>query len=231
MRTVGREPYEAMKALTRQRVQQHHLRRTDCFTCRGLLWLYSEPGGGDGPEVELLSRVYKIPRDQTLAPPFALDLHHAPQKEGDTDVFKATVCHASNSTRRNTRPLPLSTLFNITILMVPPAAVGRTWTTWPGSFCPPSRHLQPPSDLLRTVNLDAVQDGRLKAIPLEKLNSLPKEPKHSVTEYPSIEDSRITRTTQRRDLCGSPLGTGLCRRFCGARWMARGSRRWQRMAN
>ena len=184
VRSVGRDAFEAHEALLRAEVQRGHLRRTDLFTCRGLLWLYRDTPPGRGA----LNRVLRIPRGWMLAPPFTLDLHHAPRREGDTDAFKTAVRSALEGYKRANRFLfPLSALLNVTILMVPPEGGGKDLDNLARLILPAVHEvLEPPSDLLRTLGPLDADDETVR----EELRALPKGPRHSITEYRAFEIPR-----------------------------------------
>ncbi len=194
VRVVGQDGFEAHRLLTRSQVQQQHLRHTDLITCRGLLWLFSERlRQQDAPNAGLLARLVEGFRDMMLSPPFVMDLHHAPQRNGDTTAFKQAVKVALEEYKRDHRMLfPLSALLNVTILMVPPIGGGKDLDNLAHLILPAVHDiLQPPSNILRLLDVGSVRDKSLRGQWEAARAALPNEPKHSITQYRAFELPRF----------------------------------------
>ena len=188
---IGENAYESQLAFMRSQAQQEYLHFTDLFTCRELVWAYStRPTASSAAD---LDRIFKVPRDQALAPPFALSLRHAPQKEGDTDLFKSELRTALETFKtRFPQIFPLTSLLNVTILMVPPEAGGKDLDNLARLVLPAVHDiLQPPSDLSRTIDLGSATDPIIRSWWEDRIEALPKAPKYSVTEYRAFQLPRF----------------------------------------
>ena len=82
LRVLGNDGYEAQRHMMRMQAQQQHLRRTDQFTCRGLLGVFQNHWKTKGlPHDNMMTRLAALTRSMTLSEPFVLELHHAPHRK------------------------------------------------------------------------------------------------------------------------------------------------------
>jgi hypothetical protein len=188
VRTLGRAGYEAHKLTLRIHCQDGHLRRTDRFICQGLLSLYGDSIGSRGSVAEALGELRKNLRDLRFAPPFVLDLHHAPRKGGDTDAFRSAVRASLDGYKQSNQWLcPLSTLLDVTVVMVPPEGGGKDLDNLARLILPAVHEiLEPPSDLIRTLNINNVPED-IRGWYLERLSALPKQPQYSIRQFRAFE--------------------------------------------
>lgn len=187
LRDFSKEAYESTVRMTRLLAQQQHLKETDQFICDALLSVFKASTtrstlGDEAFAAELVS----LPRNMMLVPPFVVDLHHRPFREGETDKFKAVLVRELTAFKTKLRFLfPLSSLLCVTILVVPPVSNRKFDLDNLVKLILPTLHniWMPPSHSIHTLSLDAVKDPKLKAHWKALKHALPTEPKYSVTEY------------------------------------------------
>jgi hypothetical protein len=194
LQSLGRNAYEAQRKMMRFHAQQEHLRRTELSVCRELHMIFGECLKRTGePHYERFLRIAKVSRDMMLAPPFVVNLHHAPHREGDSLVFKQAVRSALQSFKNNNPLLfPLSSLLNVSILMIPPEGGGKDLDNLARLVLPAVHEIwMPPSDLARALQIEAVGDANVRDFWAAELAALPKEPKHSITMYHAFALPRL----------------------------------------
>lgn len=87
---------------------------------------------------------------------------------------------------------PLSSLMNVTVLMVPPEGGGKDLDNLTTMILKALHEIwTPPSNLLHTVKTDKIEDENIKSYWEAKRAQFPKEPKYSVTEYRAFELPRF----------------------------------------
>ena len=194
LRVMSNDAYEAQRNMMRMQAQQQHLRETDRFTCHGLLGVFRDyPKTKDLPHDDLLTRLASTTRNMTLGAPFVLELHHAPHREGDSAAFNLALRSALKDFKTKYPFLfPLSSLMSVTILMVPPEGGGKDLDNLARLILPALHEIwTPPSHLAHTFNTDKISDSKLRSYWEATRAELPKEPKHSITEYRVFELPRF----------------------------------------
>jgi hypothetical protein len=141
----------------------------------------------------MLTRLAALTRNMTLGEPFALDLHHAPHRKGDSAAFDAALRTALNEFKKKHPFLfPLSSLLSVTILMVPPSGGGKDLDNLARLILPALHEIwAPPSHIAHTIKTENLKDEKLVAYWESERAALPKEPKHSITEYRVFELPRF----------------------------------------
>lgn len=194
LRSISEAAYEAHRILLRFHAQQEHLKRTELLVCRELLTLCGQDRKlAGGKHREQLLRLLKASRDMMLAPPFVLELHHAPHREGDSLTFKQAVRTALQAFK-SSHPIlfPLSSLLSVTILMLPPEGGGKDLDNLARMILPLVHEIwMPPSDLIHALQIDPIRGNGIGDSLNAELAALPKEPKHSVTMYRAFVLSRL----------------------------------------
>ena len=194
LRFLGNDAFESHRQMMRMMAQQEHLQRTDRFTCRGLLGAMRDcPRSKGQPHDDMMKRLAAITRNMTIRAPFVLELHHAPHREGDGDVFRTVLQSALEDFKAKHKFLfPLSSLLNVTVLMVPPEGGGKDLDNLTTMILKALHEIwTPPSHLVHTVKTDKLKDEGIKAHWEATRAQFPKEPKYSVTEYRAFELPRF----------------------------------------
>ncbi len=129
----------------------------------------------------------------SLGAPFVLDLHHAPHRKGDSEQFDVTLRQALNAYKAK-RPylFPLTSQLCVTLLMVPPVAGGKDLDNLARLVLPALHEIwAPPSHVAHTINIAKIKDQTIRSYWETLQQELPKEPKHSITEYRAFELPRL----------------------------------------
>jgi hypothetical protein len=127
-------------------------------------------------------------------PPLAQEVvHHAPHREADSEAFDRALRTALNDFKARQRFLfPLSSPINVTILMAPPEGGGKDPDNLARIILPALHEIwTQPSHIVHTIKTDIVKDQKLRAYWESERAALPKEPKHSITEYRVLELPRF----------------------------------------
>ena len=121
-----------------------------------------------------------------------LELHHAPHRHGDTEAFATALRAALEDFKKKNRFLfPLSSLMNVTILIVPPEGGGKDLDNLARLILPALHEVwAPPSHIVHALK-PGVPGKKLPDYWEAERAALPKEPKHSVTEYRVFEIPRF----------------------------------------
>ena len=152
------------------------------------------------PQYGYLNRLAFQTRNMSLAPPFTLELHHAPYRKGDGEAFDQALRTALEGYKTTHHYLfPLAAVLNVTILVIPPEVVG----------IPPKdvrmdldnlatrivRHLHeiwaPPGSFSHAYNTDNIEDESIRRHWENARNELPKVLEHSIAEYRAFELPRL----------------------------------------
>jgi hypothetical protein len=194
VRVFGSDTYEAQLEMLRRYMQQEHLRRTDQFICRGVLSAFQgTPRTKGGAQDIALAQLAAVTRNMSLGAPFVLDLHHAPHRKGDSEQFEVTLRQALNDFKAK-RPylFPLTSQLCVTLLIVPPVAGGKDLDNLARLVLPALHEIwAPPSHVARTMNVAKIKDQTIRSYWEKLQQELPKEPKHSITEYRAFELPRL----------------------------------------
>jgi hypothetical protein len=194
LRLLSNDAYEVQRQMMRMDAQQAHLRQTDRLTCSGLLWAFqNKPKRKGEPHNDFMNRLAFTMRNMTFSPPFAVELHHAPYRKGDSVAFDQTLRAALNDFKTKHRYLfPLSSLLNVTIVMIPPEGGGKDLDNLARLILPTLHEIwAPPSDFAHAFRTDNIQDGNVRDHREKVRAGLPKEPKYSITEYRAFELPRL----------------------------------------
>jgi hypothetical protein len=194
LRVMSNDAYEAQRHMMRMTVQRDHLRRTDRSICRGVLATFQDlPRTKDLPHEDMMTRLAALTRNMTLGEPFALELHHAPHRKGDSEAFDKALRTALNDFKtKHPFLFPLSSLLSVTILMVPPEGGGKDLDNLVRLILPALHEIwAPPSHIVHALKTKTLKDQKLLAFWESERAALPKEPKHSITEYRVFEIPRF----------------------------------------
>lgn len=194
VRALGSDAYEAQLEMLRRSMQQEHLRRTDRFIRSGVLSaLQGTPRTKGGAQDIALPQLAAATRNMSLGAPFVLDLHHAPHRKGDSEQFDVTLRQALHDFKAK-RPylFPLTSQLCVTLLMVPPVAGGKDLDNLARLVLPALHEIwAPPSHVAHTINVAKIKDPTIRSYWEKLQQELPKEPRHSITEYRAFELPRL----------------------------------------
>lgn len=194
MRAFGRDAYEAQQAMMRLSMQRNELRRADRFICSGVLSAFqSTARTRGGVEDIFLTQLAAATRNMSLGTPFVLDLHHAPHRKGDSEQFDLTLRKALNEYKVK-RPylFPLTAQLCVTLLIVPPVGGGKDLDNLARLVIPALHEIwAPPSHVAHMINVENIKDSAIRSFWEHMQQELPKEPKHSITEYRAFELPRL----------------------------------------
>ena len=186
----GEETYEVMREIQLMGMQDHILRRLALSPSR-LLYLLS-PLFLDNPEQ--LDRIHADLRNVLISPPLAVDLGHHDLKKGDSKIFKQIVKQAIAGFKERFENLfPLRVQLGVTILFQPPAIGGIDLDNLARRIIPfVDEELQPPSDLLFTIDVSKVGDSFPERQLVAMRQSLKRMSRHSVTHFQIVQLPRLT---------------------------------------
>jgi hypothetical protein len=193
-RILSGDAYEIQRQMMRMDAQQAHLWQTDHLTCSGLLWAFQNtPKSKGDPPDNFMNRLAFTMREMTFGPPFTVELHHAPYRKGDSVAFDKALRAALNDFKTKHRYLfPLSSLLNVTILMIPPEDGGKDLDNLARLILPALHEIwAPPSDFAHAFKTDNIQEEDVRDHWEKVRAGLPKEPKYSITEYRAFELPRL----------------------------------------
>ncbi len=194
VRAFGSGAYEAQHEMMRRSMQQEELRRTDRFICSGVLSAFqSTPRTKGGAHDIFLAHLAAATRNMSLGTPFVLDLHHAPHRKGDSEQFDVTLRKALCEYKAK-RPylFPLTSQLCVTLLMVPPVDGGKDLANLARLVLPALHEIwAPPSHVAHTINMEKIKDSTIRSFWEKMQQELPKEPRHSITEYRAFELPRL----------------------------------------
>ncbi len=194
VRAFGSDAYEAQHEMMRRSMQQEDLRHTDQFICSGVLSAFQDtPRTTGGAQDIALARLAAATRNMSLGSPFVLDLHHAPHRKGDSEQFDVILRKALNEYKAK-RPylFPLTSQLCVTLLMVPPVDRGKDLDNLARLVLPALHEIwAPPSHIVHTINVGRIKDQTTRSYWERMQQELPKQPKHSITEYRAFELPRL----------------------------------------
>lgn len=194
VRGLSNDAFESMRQLMRMDAHQGHLRRAERHTCSGVLYAFQNtPTTKRERHDGFLNRLAFQTRNMSLAPPFTLELHHAPHRKGDGEAFDQALRTALKDYKATHHYLfPLATVLNVTILMIPPEGGGKDLDNLATRIV---RHLHeiwaPPSSFAHAYNTDNLDDESVRDHWENARNELPKALKHSIAEYRVFELPRL----------------------------------------
>ncbi|MCC7419310.1 MAG: hypothetical protein IT428_03405 [Planctomycetaceae bacterium] len=194
VRAFGSDAYGAQHEMMRRTMQQDELRRTDRFICSGVLSAFQgTPRTKGGVQNIFLAQLAAATRNMSLGTPFVLDLHHSPHRKGDSEQFNVTLRKALNEYKAKRRYLfPLTSQLCVTLLMVPPVDGGKDLDNLARLVLPSLHEIwAPPSHMAHTINIENIKDSAIRSFWEKMQQELPKEPKHSITEYRAFELPRL----------------------------------------
>lgn len=192
LKMLGEEAYEAQRFMMRHSAQQEFLIAQDRHTCSSLLAMFQYHAQTRKlPSSDPRSKILAASRDQMIRPPLMLELHHAPRRKGDTEKFEADLETALLEVKDKYKALfPLSTMLNVTVLMVPPVGGGKDLDNLARLILPKLHQIwSPPSSFVHAA-CDS-RHGELSAYWQAERDTLPKQQQQSITEYRIFEIPRL----------------------------------------